>query len=83
MRSKVAPWVVALLAVAPLGGRVQAQRAGALPAADSSLLAGTPEEAARRWADETRAVVEQQRRLRWAPEQGEGAELGISFKGRF
>ncbi|MBI2535562.1 MAG: cell surface protein SprA, partial [Gemmatimonadetes bacterium] len=66
MRSKVAPWVVALLAVAPLGGRVQAQRAGAVPAADSSLFAGTPEEAARRWADQTRAVVAAARRQRWA-----------------
>ena len=64
MRSKVAPWVVALLATALPREPTEAQRT-ALPPVDTSLFAGTPEQAASRWADGTRAVVARERRARW------------------
>ncbi len=50
-----------LVLLAGLAPGAQARAQGA----DSSILAGTPEAAARRWAEETRALIAQERRSRW------------------
>ena len=46
-------------------GRAHAQDAAGPLAGDTSRFAGTPEAAAQRWADETRAIVARERRARW------------------
>ncbi len=77
--------VVLLAGLAP-AARAQAQ--------DTSLFAGTPQAAARRWAEETRAAVAQNRLRHWAlADHGQGTPdnvvqadttaLSIAFRGRF
>jgi len=88
----VAPWVAALLATASLGSAAPAQLAVTPAPADTSLLSGTPEDAARRWAEETRALVARNRWRRWrltgighrtSEIVQDTSGLGIAFRGRF
>ena len=53
---------MALLAVAAFGSRAEAQSAALAASADSWLFSGSPEEAAERWAEETRTRIAWERR---------------------
>jgi len=59
----VSPWIGVVLGILALSTPARAQ--GYL--AGSSIFAGTPEAAARRWAEETRAQIAQERARGWRP----------------
>src|SRR5574341_823104 len=64
--STVAPWCLALAACLTTATPARAQGPASRFATDPSPLTGTPESAAQRWAEETRAAVAEGRRRRCA-----------------